>query len=141
MSSLVQDHSFWQNGIEQPSLSRSLAKGKDAQLSLECPGLFSVIQVVWNPVQGTLPGISVNPWEVQGPTLSGQVSSHSPGRFLQSISTHTSQRAPSQASLGPWESESFFHTCGFLYRHSHTGPADAQVWVGDGGSCFATWKD
>lgn len=60
MRSLTQGHSFWQKekrggggggkkkGTEQPSLSRSLANGADAQLSLEFSG------------PGTLPGISMD---------------------------------------------------------------------------------
>lgn len=56
MRSLTQGHSFWQKrkkeekkkGTEQPSLSRSLANGADAQLSLEFSG------------PGTLPGINTD---------------------------------------------------------------------------------
>lgn len=105
MRSLTQSHSFWQKreenkkGTEQPSLSRSLANGADAQLSLVFSG------------PGTLPGISMDFLAGPRPCPCWQVSSQR--QFLQSNAV---QGAPAETDQAP-------ERLGLLLRAFRTGTA------------------
>lgn len=109
-------------GTEQPSLSRSLANGADAQLSLVFSG------------PGTLPGISMDFLASPRPCPCWQVSSQS--QFLQS---HAFQGAPAETDQAPGRpglslTELFLQAQPYwAHRSPHSGSGE--------GSCFATWKD